>query len=198
MIIIKVYIITKNRKMDKFRKCCLAATMQEQLSVSLLLLFSLLRLSLYFSFCFLISFLFTEEWSSTRPSLHWKFVYFRILCWLVSPRIVVCSCYQICYLSSLALSCPVLPGPVLSCPISVLSHPVLLYLGQSVLAKSWAGPDSHNEGSKYRLSGSSKAGRDYPRPWLSGCKPTAKSVEGKDNLRPQARTGTLKFIPFDY
>lgn len=60
--------------------------------------------------------------------------------------------------------------------------------GQSVLAKSWAGPDSHNQGSKYRLSGSSKAGRDYPRPWLSGCKPTGKSVEGKDNLRPQART----------
>lgn len=67
-----------------------------------------------------------------------------------------------------------------------------------MLAKSWAGPDSHNQGSKYRLSGSSKAGRDYPRPWLSGCKPTGKSVEGKDNLRPQARTGTLKFIPFDY
>ncbi|KAK2560042.1 hypothetical protein P5673_016991 [Acropora cervicornis] len=59
---------------------------------------------------------------------------------------------------------------------------------QSVLAKSWAGPDSHNQGSKYGLSGSSKAGRDYPRPWLSGCKPTGKSVEGKDNLRPQART----------
>ncbi|XP_078384443.1 uncharacterized protein C8orf34-like isoform X1 [Oculina patagonica] len=63
--------------------------------------------------------------------------------------------------------------------------------GRSVLAKSWACPDSHTEGSKYRPSSASKvAGRDYPRPWLSGSKP-AKSSEAmdRDNMRPPARKG---------
>lgn len=60
--------------------------------------------------------------------------------------------------------------------------------GRSMLAKSWGGPDSHTEGSKYRSSSASKAGRDYPRPWLSGSKSTGKSIGDKDNMRPQART----------
>lgn len=60
---------------------------------------------------------------------------------------------------------------------------------RSALAKSWAGPDTHTEGSKYRPNSASKAGRDYPRPWLSGSKP-ARSVGAadKDNVRPLART----------
>ena len=58
-----------------------------------------------------------------------------------------------------------------------------------MLAKSWAGPDSNTEGSKYRSSSAPKAGRDYPRPWLSGSKSTGKSIGDKDNMRPQARTG---------
>jgi len=61
--------------------------------------------------------------------------------------------------------------------------------GRSALAKSWAGPSSHTEGSKYRPSSASKAGRDYPRPWLSGSKPgKSPAVADKDNMRPQART----------
>ncbi|XP_020609864.1 uncharacterized protein LOC110048412 [Orbicella faveolata] len=62
--------------------------------------------------------------------------------------------------------------------------------GRSVLAKSWAGPDSHTEGSKFRPDSASKAtaGRDYPRPWLSGSKP-AKGIEAmdRDNTRPPPR-----------
>lgn len=57
------------------------------------------------------------------------------------------------------------------------------------MAKSWAGPDSRSEGAKYRPSSASKAGRDYPRPWLSGSKPAGKNVGDKDNMRPQAKTG---------
>lgn len=63
--------------------------------------------------------------------------------------------------------------------------------GRNALAKSWAGPDIHTEGSKYRPSSASKAGRDYPRPWLSGSSKPGKddgAVEG-DNMRP-VRTGT--------
>ena len=62
-------------------------------------------------------------------------------------------------------------------------------VGRSVLAKSWAGPDSHTEGSKYRPSSATKAGRDYPRPWMSGSKSSGKSVGDKDNMRPHARAG---------
>lgn len=62
--------------------------------------------------------------------------------------------------------------------------------GRSVLAKSWAGPDSHIEGSKFRPGSASKAtaGRDYPRPWLSGSKP-GKTIEAldRDNTRPPPR-----------
>ena len=58
-----------------------------------------------------------------------------------------------------------------------------------MLAKSWAGPDSCKEGSEYQSSGASKAGRGYPRPWLSGSKSSEKSIGDKDNMRPQAKTG---------
>ena len=69
--------------------------------------------------------------------------------------------------------------------------------GRSVLAKSWAGPDSHTEGSKFRPGSASKAaaGRDYPRPWLSGSKPT-KTMEAmdRDNTRPPPRKGTEMYV----
>ena len=69
--------------------------------------------------------------------------------------------------------------------------------GRSVLAKSWAGPDSHTEGSKFRPGSASKAaaGRDYPRPWLSGSKPT-KTIEAmdRDNTRPPPRKGTEMYV----
>ena len=63
--------------------------------------------------------------------------------------------------------------------------------GRNALAKSWAGPDIHTEGSKYRPSSASKAGRDYPRPWLSGSSKPGKGggAVDKDNMRP-LRTGT--------
>lgn len=66
--------------------------------------------------------------------------------------------------------------------------------GRSALAKSWAGPDSRSEGAKYRPSSASKAGRDYPRPWLSGSKPAGKNVGDKDNMRPQAKTAHTQSI----
>ena len=62
--------------------------------------------------------------------------------------------------------------------------------GRSVLAKSWAGPDLHTEGSKFQPSSASKsAGRDYPRPWLSGSKPAKYTDADRDNIRPPARKG---------
>ena len=64
--------------------------------------------------------------------------------------------------------------------------------GRNALAKSWAGPDIRTEGSKYRPSSASKAGRDYPRPWLSGSSKPGKGggAVDKDNMRP-LRTGIL-------
>lgn len=64
--------------------------------------------------------------------------------------------------------------------------------GRNALAKSWAGPDIRTEGSKYRPSSASKAGRDYPRPWLSGSSKSGKGggAVDKDNMRP-LRTGIL-------
>ena len=58
--------------------------------------------------------------------------------------------------------------------------------GRNALAKSWAGPDIHTEGSKYRPSSASKAGRDYARPWLSGSSKPGKGggAVDKDNMRP--------------
>ena len=62
-----------------------------------------------------------------------------------------------------------------------------------MLAKSWAGPDSHTDGSKFRPSSTSKTmGRDYPRPWLSGSKPMKSGgAMDRDNMRPAARTGIV-------
>lgn len=62
---------------------------------------------------------------------------------------------------------------------------------RNLLAKSWAGPDSHTDGTRPRPSSASKTmGRDYPRPWLSGSKPMKSVGAGdRDNMRPPARTG---------
>ena len=67
--------------------------------------------------------------------------------------------------------------------------------GRNALAKSWAGPDIRTEESKYRPSSASKAGRDYPRPWLSGSSKSGKGGRAvdKDNMRP-LRTGILTVL----
>ncbi|CAH3015313.1 unnamed protein product [Porites evermanni] len=71
--------------------------------------------------------------------------------------------------------------------------------GRNALAKSWAGPDIHTEGSKYRPSSASKAGRDYPRPWLSGSSKPGKGggAVDKDNMRPLRTVGNNERPPWN-